>query len=219
MINITTPKYLPYFQILLRTRKYYKLRGISNIVEGDEKKYYIFLKKRCVQIQIVNFEKEAIDEIQKYLDCVFKDDYIGIQEKYIDVFALKKGKVDKSNMKDKKLYKWAVFIFLIAVLLIRVILKDEQSKGIQIISLLGVIIALADVYGNLYVKNYKKDKFRIISGLAIIIAFVLMCVLAGMFWNLIDIGSKGNDILTILALLISLPSDLYCDWINKYIDG
>ena len=122
-------------------------------------------------------------------------------------------------MKDKKLYKWAVFIFLIAVLLIRVILKDEQSKGIQIISLLGVIIALADVYGNLYVKNYKKDKFIIVSGLAIIIAFVLMCVLAGMFWNLIDIGSKGNDILTILALLISLPSDLYCDWINKYIDG
>lgn len=122
-------------------------------------------------------------------------------------------------MKDKKLYKWAVFIFLIAVLLIRVILKDEQSKGIQIISLLGVIIALADVYGNLYIKNYRKDKFRIISGLAIIIAFVLMCVLAGMFWNLIDIGSKGNDILTILALLISLPSDLYCDWINKYIDG
>lgn len=122
-------------------------------------------------------------------------------------------------MKDKKLYKWAVFIFLIVVLLIRVILKDEQSKGIQIISLLGVIIALADVYGNLYVKNYKKDKFRIISGLAIIIVFVLMCMLAGMFWNLIDIGSKGNDILTILALLISLPSDLYCDWINKYIDG
>ena len=122
-------------------------------------------------------------------------------------------------MKDKKLYKWAVFIFLIAVLLIRVILKDEQSKGIQIISLLGVIIALADVYGSLYVKNYKKDKFRIISGLAIIIAFVLMCVLAGMFWNIIDIGSKGNDILTILALLISLPSYLYCDWINKYIDG
>lgn len=93
MINITTPKYLPYFQILLRTKKYYKLRGVSNIVEGDNKKYYIFLKKRCVQIQIVNFEKEAIDEIQKYLDCVFKGDYIGIQEKYIDVFELKKARL------------------------------------------------------------------------------------------------------------------------------
>lgn len=122
-------------------------------------------------------------------------------------------------MKDEKLYKWAVFIFLLGVLLIRVILKDEQCKGIQIISLIGVIIALADVYGNLYITNHKKDKFRIISGLAVIIAFVLMCVLAGMFWNFINIGSKGNDILTILALLISLPSDLYCDWINKYIDG
>ncbi len=44
MINITTPKYLPYFQILLRTRKYYKLRGISNIVEGDEKNIIYFEK-------------------------------------------------------------------------------------------------------------------------------------------------------------------------------
>ncbi len=58
-------------------------------------------------------------------------------------------------MKDKN-YINGQYLFLIAVLLIRVILKDEQSKGIQIISLLGVIIALADVYGNLYVKNYKK---------------------------------------------------------------
>lgn len=92
-INITTPKYLSYFQILLRTKKYYKLKGICNIVEGYEKKYYIFLKKKCIQIQIVKFENEAIDEIQKYLDCVFKDDYIGIQEKYIDVFMLKKARL------------------------------------------------------------------------------------------------------------------------------
>lgn len=121
-------------------------------------------------------------------------------------------------MKDKQLDKWAVFVFLLIVLIIRLLLKDEQSKGIQIIGLLGVIIALADLYGNLCKVNHEKDKFRIISGLAVVIVFLFMIILAGMFWNFIVLGSKGNDILTILALLISLPSDLYCSWVTKYID-
>lgn len=122
-------------------------------------------------------------------------------------------------MKDKQLDKWAVFVFLLIVLIIRLLLKDEQSKGIQIIGLLGVIIALADLYFNLYKVNHEKDKFRIISGLAVVIVFLFMIILAGMFWNFIVLGSKGNDILTILALLISLPSDLYCSWVTKYIDN
>lgn len=122
-------------------------------------------------------------------------------------------------MKDKQLDKWAVFVFLLIVLIIRLLMKDEQSKGIQIIGLLGVIIALADLYGNLYKVNHEKDKFRIISGLAVVIVFLFMIILAGMFWNFIVLGSKGNDILTILALLISLPSDLYCSWVTKYIDN
>jgi len=121
-------------------------------------------------------------------------------------------------MKNRTLYKWAVFIFLLAVLIIRIIINDKQSKAIQIISLIGVVIALADLYGDLYDINYKKDKFRIITGLAVIVTIFLMGILAAMFWNFIILDSKGNDILTILALLISLPSDLYCNWITKYVD-
>lgn len=108
--------------------------------------------------------------------------------------------------------------FLLAVLIIRIIINDKQSKAIQIISLIGVVIALADLYGDLYDINYKKDKFRIITGLAVIVTIFLMGILAAMFWNFIILDSKGNDILTILALLISLPSDLYCNWITKYVD-
>jgi len=121
-------------------------------------------------------------------------------------------------MKNRTLYKWAVFIFLLAVLIIRIIINDKQSKAIQIISLIGVVIALEDLYGDLYDINYKKDKFRIITGLAVIVTIFLMGILAAMFWNFIILDSKGNDILTILALLISLPSDLYCNWITKYVD-
>lgn len=121
--------------------------------------------------------------------------------------------------KNKGLYKWLIFVFLLAILIIRLLIKDGQSKAIQIISLLGVIVAFIDLYNDLYKVNYKKDKFQLVSGLAMVIIVILMIILAGMFWNCIVLGSKGNDTLTILALLISLPSDLYCSWIMKYIDN
>ena len=68
VINITTPKYISLIQILLRTKKYYKLKGLPDVVEGYEKKYYIFLRKRHIQIEIANSKNETIEEIQKYLD-------------------------------------------------------------------------------------------------------------------------------------------------------
>lgn len=121
-------------------------------------------------------------------------------------------------IKDRQIDKWSVFILLLILLVGRAFLDDKHSKWIQLISFFGVIIALADLYGNAYRQNHKKDKFRIISGLAILLAVILMVILAGMILELIVFKSKGNDILTILALLISLPNDLYCSWINRYVN-
>ena len=117
-------------------------------------------------------------------------------------------------MKDKYIGKWCVFSLLSLLLISRFFLDSEHSKWIQFIS----FISLADLYGNVYKENHKKDKFKIITGLAIVIAIILMAIAAGMILNFIVFESKGNDILTILALLISLPNDLYCNWISKYID-
>lgn len=122
-------------------------------------------------------------------------------------------------IKDRQINKWSVFILLLILLVGRIFLDDKHSKWIQLISFFGVIIALADLYGDVYRQNHKKDKFRIISGLAIILAVILMSILAGMIFELIVFKSKGNDILTILALLISLPNDLYCTWINRYVNN
>ncbi len=121
-------------------------------------------------------------------------------------------------MKDKYIGKWCVFSLLSLLLISRFFLDSEHSKWIQFISFMGVVISLADLYGNVYKENHKKDKFKIITGLAIVIAIILMVIAAGMILNFIVFESKGNDILTILALLISLPNDLYCNWISKYID-
>ena len=66
--------------------------------------------------------------------------------------------------KNKELYKWLIFVFLLAILIIRLLIKDGQSKAIQIISLLGVIVAFIDLYNDLYKVNYKKEYLTVMNG-------------------------------------------------------
>lgn len=89
MINITAPKRIPYFQILLRTKKYYRLKKLTDIVEDKTKRYYIFLGQKNIQIKIIESDQEAINDIENYLNYTFKNSYLGIQENYFDVLNLK----------------------------------------------------------------------------------------------------------------------------------
>lgn len=93
MINITTPKGISLFRILLRTKKYYHLKGLSDVIQDSEKKYYIFIRKRSIQIKIVCNENTTINEIENYLDYTFKDNYLGIKEKYASIIHLKGVKI------------------------------------------------------------------------------------------------------------------------------
>lgn len=122
-------------------------------------------------------------------------------------------------MEDKKIGKWCIFVVLFLLLVGRIVIPDEQSKWIQGIGFIGVVVALVDLYSNTYKQNHQKDKFKVITGLAIIVATLLMIIAVGMVMNKIVLRSRGNDVLTILSLLISLPSELYCDWIKKYVDN
>lgn len=122
-------------------------------------------------------------------------------------------------MKDKKIGEWCIFVCLLLLLISRVFLNDEHSRWIQFIGFAGVIIALADLYRIMYEQNHKKDKFKVITGLAIVVATLLTIMVVGMLLDFVVLDSKGNDVLTILALLISLPNNLYCDWITKYVNN
>lgn len=122
-------------------------------------------------------------------------------------------------MRDKKISDWCIFVCLFLLLVFRLFLNDEHSKWIQIIGFAGVVIALADLYRTVYEQNHKKDKFKVIIGLTIIISTFLVIIFVVMFLGFIVLDSKGNDILTILALLISLPNNLYCSWISNYVNN
>lgn len=115
--------------------------------------------------------------------------------------------------------EWCIFVCLFLLLISRLFLNDEQSRWIQFIGFAGVIIALGDLYRIMYKQNHKKDKFKVITGMAIVVATLLMIIVVGMILGFVILDSKGNDVLTILALLISLPNDLYCDWITQYVNN
>ena len=89
MINITTPKTIPYFQILFRTMKYYHLRRLTDVVEDNSQRYYIFLRKKRIQIKIIKSSNKTTEEIQNYLNYTFKNSYLGIQENCFDILDLK----------------------------------------------------------------------------------------------------------------------------------
>lgn len=96
MINITTPKKIPYFQILLRTKKYYNLERLSDVVEDKTKGYYIFIRKRNIQVKFFRCNDEAVADIENYLNYTFKNSYLGIQENSFDILKLQE--VNKIRM-------------------------------------------------------------------------------------------------------------------------
>lgn len=95
VINITTPKEIPYFHILFRTKRYYHLRRLTDVVEDKSKRYYIFFRKKCIQIKIIDFSSKTIEEIQDFLNYTFKNKYLGIQEKYFGIIELKEVRMIK----------------------------------------------------------------------------------------------------------------------------
>ena len=88
IINITVPKKTSYLYVLFKTKKCFHLKHVSNIVEGDLKGYYIFIRRRSIQIQIINNNTETVNRVKKYLECIFEGGYLGISENYFDVLEL-----------------------------------------------------------------------------------------------------------------------------------
>lgn len=116
----------------------------------------------------------------------------------------------------QKMVKLAVFSFLLTVLLIRLLIDDEQVVWIEIINYTGVCVAGIDLYLKCYATA---DKFKIITGIAAVVTLLLVIGAALIITNIWQLDSRQNDIFTIIALLLSLPSDLYVFWIKKRIES
>lgn len=78
-IRITLPKRYSYIKLRKKTFKYFKIEykyRKDKIIEDKNKKYYIFLFKNYLGIDV--YDETALKEIKSYLEFLFKGTYIGI---------------------------------------------------------------------------------------------------------------------------------------------
>lgn len=92
-INITPPKYYLDFCLRSKTKKY--LKGEYNklkawdLFEGERKGYYLYITKRNIQIELIENCKETVNDIERYLEFMFCNLYIGVSFEGIDNIQLK----------------------------------------------------------------------------------------------------------------------------------
>ncbi len=114
---------------------------------------------------------------------------------------------------------WELFlvVILILLLIIRCGGVDNQNPWMQFVSIGSVCIALVDLWILLEKKFGDLDNFDSIRGILFCLAVILVILSGFTLTGQTDWGSKGSDIFTLLALLLTLPRDLYCDLVRMYV--
>ena len=87
--------------------------------------------------------------------------------------------------------------------------KNETASWIGLISYAGVLIALSDLFYECISKYKNRVGIGFFVLISTVVGIILMIVLANIFVGSIVLDAKIMDILTLLALAISLPHNFY----------
>lgn len=118
-----------------------------------------------------------------------------------------------------KLKETFIFILLFALIVLRFFPIGEDNTFIKSVGYIGVLFALVDLYLDADRRYGKIDKFDILRGICYLLIVPLAVILVLLLTGTIPINATWSDVFTLLALLISLPEELYLTWIGKYVKG
>lgn len=97
-INVTFPSSYKRSKVIKKTRKYltgdYNKKIAKDIFEGKNKGYYVFIQSKFIQIEVIDKSKENIEEIERYLEFLFYNSYIGISYENNQGIELKLNNVE-----------------------------------------------------------------------------------------------------------------------------
>ncbi len=81
-INVTPPKNYSLFLLRQKTKRYmegdYNRIKAKNVFEGKRKRYYLIIQKRNIQIELIDYEVETLNDIKRYLEYLFNNQYVGL---------------------------------------------------------------------------------------------------------------------------------------------
>lgn len=108
-------------------------------------------------------------------------------------------------------------VFLITFLIIRITTNNINTGIIQTVNFSGLTLALVSLYMDLHNEYKSSKKFTFFTGVFIFILVILIIVATLIFFSVISFEPKTDDCITILTLIITLPSKFYTQVIFKKI--
>lgn len=113
------------------------------------------------------------------------------------------------NKSKKNIFNISVIFILIVLIFIRSFVPNEISNWISAINFAGVIMAWANIHIDLYSELNSYEKIHLFTGISYSIIAILTIITILLFFGFLSLSLRTNDIITLIILLISLPSELY----------
>lgn len=110
-------------------------------------------------------------------------------------------------MNKNQIYNVIISVSLFVLIVFR-IFGNIQENVVPVINFVGMSVAFISILFRLEhnAPNRKKPIWFFVSLIAIILAVIIAMLISV---NKIELNEKSNDVITLFALLFSLPSDLY----------
>lgn len=121
------------------------------------------------------------------------------------------------NQEKKHTYDFFVVGFLIAFIILRWFVLQEQNVLISFFNYMGLVGSVSSLYLNVYTecKQYKQINF--VTGLFAVLLLIMGVIAFLILGEVIVPSTKANDVISLFALLFTLPSNLYKSLIKKAI--
>ena len=115
----------------------------------------------------------------------------------------------------KSIIHIVILIFLITFLFVRITTNKINTDIIQAINFSGLALAWFSLYMDLHNENKGSKKFTFFTGIFIIVLTTLVVITTLISFSVISFSTKTDDCITILTLIITLPSKFYVQVISK----
>lgn len=108
-----------------------------------------------------------------------------------------------------KIFSIAVIVLLLTMIFVRCFFGEENCTWITGINFFGIIVACLSFYFETYICCKKCNKIHLFSGMFACVLIILVILEVFIVFGLVKVSELANDIITLVTLLISLPTRFY----------
>lgn len=119
-------------------------------------------------------------------------------------------------MKNIRLFSFLTIVALLTLIIIR-LKNHEESSWISCINYIGLVIALCGFLAEFSSRYTKNRLANFIKGVILIVISILIVLGCFIVTGRIDLTPLADDEILLFTLLISLPTNYYCELLDLVI--